>query len=46
MNKRSQATASAVWASTDDRYMNYLTGCADLFRGGSTDVAQFTLTKG
>jgi cyclopropane-fatty-acyl-phospholipid synthase len=26
--------------------MKYLTGCADLFREGYTDVAQFTLTKG
>ncbi|MDT5139064.1 MAG: cyclopropane-fatty-acyl-phospholipid synthase [Mycobacterium sp.] len=29
-----------------DRYMKYLTGCADLFRDGYTDVAQFTLAKG
>jgi cyclopropane-fatty-acyl-phospholipid synthase len=29
-----------------DRYMKYLTGCADLFREGYTDVCQFTLTKG
>lgn len=29
-----------------DRYMKYLTGCADLFRDGYTDVCQFTLTKG
>jgi cyclopropane-fatty-acyl-phospholipid synthase len=29
-----------------DRYMKYLTGCADLFREGYTDVAQFTLHKG
>jgi cyclopropane-fatty-acyl-phospholipid synthase len=29
-----------------DRYMKYLTGCADLFRQGYTDVAQFTLVKG
>jgi len=28
-----------------DRYMKYLTGCADLFREGYTDVCQFTLTK-
>ncbi|CAN5167858.1 cyclopropane mycolic acid synthase family methyltransferase [soil metagenome] len=28
-----------------DRYMRYLTGCADLFRDGYTDVCQFTLTK-
>jgi len=29
-----------------ERYMKYLTGCADLFREGYTDVAQFTLAKG
>ena len=28
-----------------DRYMQYLTGCADLFREGYTDVCQFTLQK-
>ncbi|KAA8970178.1 cyclopropane mycolic acid synthase family methyltransferase [Mycobacterium sp.] len=28
-----------------DRYMKYLTGCADLFRQGYTDVCQFTLIK-
>jgi cyclopropane-fatty-acyl-phospholipid synthase len=28
-----------------DRYMKYLTGCAELFREGYTDVAQFTLAK-
>jgi len=27
------------------RYMRYLTGCADLFRNGNTDVCQFTLVK-
>jgi cyclopropane-fatty-acyl-phospholipid synthase len=29
-----------------DRYMRYLTGCAELFHKGYTDVCQFTLTKG
>jgi len=29
-----------------DRYMRYLTGCAELFRDGYTDVCQFTLAKG
>jgi cyclopropane-fatty-acyl-phospholipid synthase len=29
-----------------DRYMKYLTGCAELFRTGYTDVCQFTLVKG
>jgi cyclopropane-fatty-acyl-phospholipid synthase len=28
-----------------DRYMRYLRGCADFFRRGITEVAQFTLTK-
>jgi cyclopropane-fatty-acyl-phospholipid synthase len=28
-----------------ERYMKYLTGCAELFRTGYTDVAQFTLVK-
>ncbi len=28
-----------------ERYMKYLTGCADLFRTGYTDVCQFTLVK-
>ena len=28
-----------------DRYMKYLTGCAELFREGYTDVCQFTLAK-
>jgi cyclopropane-fatty-acyl-phospholipid synthase len=28
-----------------ERYMRYLTGCAELFRAGNTDVCQFTLVK-
>ena len=28
-----------------ERYMTYLTGCAELFRDGYTDVKQFTLVK-
>ena len=28
-----------------DRFLRYLTGCADSFRRGITDVGQFTLTK-
>ena len=33
--------------STDvyDQYMRYLTGCAELFRDGYTNVCQFTLDK-
>jgi cyclopropane-fatty-acyl-phospholipid synthase len=29
-----------------DKYMHYLTGCADFFRRGITNVGQFTLVKG
>jgi cyclopropane-fatty-acyl-phospholipid synthase len=29
-----------------ERYLKYLTGCADLFRVGYTDVSQFTCEKG
>ncbi|OBF37823.1 SAM-dependent methyltransferase [Mycobacterium sp. ACS1612] len=35
-------TSDAVY----QRYMKYLTGCADLFRTGRTDVCQFTCEKG
>jgi cyclopropane-fatty-acyl-phospholipid synthase len=28
-----------------DKYLRYLTGCADLFRRRIINVAQFTLTK-
>jgi cyclopropane-fatty-acyl-phospholipid synthase len=28
-----------------ERYMEYLTGCADMFRKGYIDVNQFTLQK-
>ncbi|MDV3125312.1 cyclopropane mycolic acid synthase family methyltransferase [Mycobacterium sp. 21AC1] len=32
-------------AEVYDRYMHYLTGCADFFRRGLAEVAQFTFTK-
>jgi cyclopropane-fatty-acyl-phospholipid synthase len=35
-------TSTAVY----ERFMKYLTGCADLFRNGYTDVCQFTCEKG
>jgi cyclopropane-fatty-acyl-phospholipid synthase len=35
------ATSEAVY----ERYRRYLTGCADFFQRGITEVAQFTLTK-
>ncbi len=31
---------------TYDRYMRYLTGCADFFRRGITNIGQFTLVQG
>ncbi len=38
----------AVAATSDEvyeRYMKYLTGCADFFRRGISEVGQFTITK-
>jgi len=37
-----EMTSSEVY----DRYMRYLTGCADFFHRGITNVGQFTLAKG
>jgi cyclopropane-fatty-acyl-phospholipid synthase len=36
-----EITSDEVYA----RYMRYLTGCADFFRRGITNVGQFTLVK-
>jgi len=44
-SKREEATAVAS-EEIYERFMKYLTGCADLFRDGFTDVCQFTCTKG
>ena len=45
-----EANADEAIAITDqetyDRYMRYLTGCADFFRRGITNIGQFTLVKG
>ncbi len=43
--KRDEAIAMMDEA-TYDKYMKYLTGCADFFRRGITNVGQFTLVKG
>jgi cyclopropane-fatty-acyl-phospholipid synthase len=44
--KANRETAIAIQSKeVYDRYMKYLTGCADLFRKGYTDVDQFTLEK-
>ena len=44
-----EANAEEAIAITDqetyDRYMRYLTGCADFFRRGITNIGQFTLVK-
>ena len=44
------ATRDEAIAITDeatyDKYMKYLTGCADFFRRGITNIGQFTLVKG
>lgn len=32
--------------ATYDKYQKYLTGCADFFRRGITNIGQFTLVKG
>lgn len=43
--KRDEAIAITDQA-TFDKYMKYLTGCADFFRRGITNIGQFTLVKG
>ena len=45
--KANKATAIEMTSpEVYDRYMHYLTGCADFFRRGITNVGQFTLVKG
>ena len=43
--KRDEAIA-LMDEATYDKYMKYLTGCADFFRRGITNIGQFTLVKG
>jgi cyclopropane-fatty-acyl-phospholipid synthase len=43
-SKKDQAIAITS-AEVYERFMKYLTGCADLFRQGYTDVCQFTCQK-
>jgi cyclopropane-fatty-acyl-phospholipid synthase len=47
--KNLEAARDAAIAATSvevyDRYMRYLTGCADFFRRGICELGQFTLTK-
>jgi cyclopropane-fatty-acyl-phospholipid synthase len=46
-NLEANRTGAVDITSTEvyDRYMRYLTGCADFFRRGITNVGQFTLAK-
>jgi cyclopropane-fatty-acyl-phospholipid synthase len=46
-NLEANRTVAIDVTSTEvyERYMRYLTGCADFFRRGITNVGQFTLTK-
>ena len=45
--KTAKAPAIAIQSKeVYERYMKYLTGCAELFRDGYTDLCQFTLEKG
>ncbi|MGO4442133.1 cyclopropane mycolic acid synthase family methyltransferase [Mycobacterium sp. 2YAF39] len=37
---------AATSEETYERYMKYLTGCADFFQRGISELGQFTLTKG
>lgn len=43
--KRDEAIA-LMDEATYDKYQKYLTGCADFFRRGITNIGQFTLVKG
>jgi cyclopropane-fatty-acyl-phospholipid synthase len=40
------AAVAATSVEIYDRYMRYLTGCADFFERGISELGQFTLTKG
>ena len=40
------AAVAATSVEIYDRYMRYLTGCADFFQRGISELGQFTLTKG
>ena len=44
VSKRQQAV-ELTSVEVYDRYVKYLTGCADLFRSGHADVMQFTLRR-
>ena len=45
LQKREDEAVQIQSREVYDRYMKYLTGCADLFRDGYTDICQFTLAK-
>jgi cyclopropane fatty-acyl-phospholipid synthase-like methyltransferase len=43
--RRTDAALAMQGQEVHDRYMHYLTGCADFFHRGVTNVGQFTLQK-
>jgi cyclopropane-fatty-acyl-phospholipid synthase len=45
LNERRDEAIAIQSEQVYDRYMKYLTGCADMFRKGYIDVNQFTLQK-
>jgi cyclopropane-fatty-acyl-phospholipid synthase len=45
LGKRRDEAVAVQSEEVYDRYMKYLTGCADMFRKGYIDVNQFTLQK-
>jgi cyclopropane-fatty-acyl-phospholipid synthase len=46
LSARRDAAIAITSEEVYDRYMRYLTGCAEFFRRGISNVGQFTLTKG
>ena len=45
LSKAKDAAIELTSTENYERYMKYLTGCADFFRKGNIDVMQFTLVK-
>ncbi len=45
LESRKDEAVALTSAEVYDRYLKYLTGCADLFREGYTDVCQYTCEK-
>src|SRR5262249_7579379 len=45
LEARREDAIAATCEEVYERYMRYLTGCADFFRRGICEVGQFTMTK-